>query len=75
MALHFLIIDGKRNTMYKLYIMRRFVIYTCMLQKTTENNPKMHPETHQNLTKDTLEKTVFWGINFDMVLTPKMSQA
>ena len=72
MALHFRKIDEKRDTVDKLYISRFFVILRCKPPKTPKSDATIHPETLQNPTKSMLEKQRVFGIDFGLILTPKM---
>ena len=72
MALRFLNIDEFLDTVDKVYISRFFAILRCKPRKTTKIDAKMHPETHQNLTKSMFEKTQICGVDCGMILTPKM---
>ena len=73
MALRFLKIDEFLDTIDKVYISRFFAIRRYKPRKTSKSGAKMHPETHQNLTKSMLEKTHIFGVDFGMILTSKMS--
>ena len=72
MALRFLKINEKRHTINKLYISRYFMRYPCKHQTISKIDPTIHPETHQNLAKSTLEKTSVLGIDFGMILASQM---
>ena len=73
MALVFLKISEFLDTVDKLYISNVFAICRCKPPKTAKVVINMHPETHQNPTKSTLEKTMIFGIDFGMILTSKMT--
>merc|ERR1712110_232117 len=68
MALVFLKISEFLDTIDKLYISRFFAIRRCKPRKTSKLCTKMHPETHQNPTKSTLENTTNFVIDFGMIL-------
>ena len=72
-ALIFLKISEFLDTIDKLYISRFFAIRRCKPRKTSKIGTKMHPETHQNPTKSTLEKTTNFVIDFGMILASKMT--
>ena len=72
MALVFQKISEFLDTIDKLYITSFFVIHPCNPPKWSKNVTNMHPETPQNLTNSMLEKTMFWGIDYGMILTSKM---
>ena len=73
MALLFKKISEFLDTIDKLYISRFFAIRRCKPRKTSKNGSKMHPETHQNPTTSTLEKTTNFVIDFGMILASKMT--
>ena len=72
-ALDFLKIKEFLDTVDKLYISRFFAIRRCKPRKASKINTKMHPETHQNPTKSTLEKTLIFVTDFGMILASKMT--
>ena len=73
MALVFLKISEFLDTVDKLYISRFFAIRRCKPRKASKIRTKMHPETHQNPTKSTLEKTLIFVTDFGMILASKMT--
>ena len=73
MALVFLQTSEFLYTIDKLYISRFFAIRRCKPRKTSHIGTKMHPETHQNPTKSTLEKTLIFVTDFGMILASKMT--
>ena len=73
MALVFLKISEFLDTVDKLYISSVFAICRSKPRKTAKITTNMHPETHQNPTKSTLEKTMIFDIDFGMILTSKMT--
>ena len=72
-ALIFLKISEFLYNIDKLYISRFFAIRRCKPRKTSKIDSKMHPETHQNPTKSTLEKTTNFVIDFGMIVASKMT--
>ena len=73
MALVFQKICEFLHTIDKLYISSFFVIHPCNPPKWSKHVTNMHPETPQNLTNSVFEKTTFFGIDFGMNLTSKMT--
>ena len=73
MALVFLEINEFLDTVDKLYISSVFAVCRCKPRKTAKHVTNMHPETHQNPTKNILEKTMNLGVDLGMILTSKMT--